>query len=110
MVSLLLFPRTDLGRLQTKKVMDYLTKFHSSKRLSKHVRSSFISSILKNTDTVGIADFMGCKASFLPTTYAGLPLSLGGVSQALWNLVIEGVENKLASWKAKYLSLVGRIT
>lgn len=57
MVSLWLFSRTDLGRLQTKKVMDYLTKFHSSNRLSNHVRSSFITLILKNTDTVGIKDF-----------------------------------------------------
>ena len=37
-----------------------------------------------------LADFMGYKASFLPTTYAGLPLSLGGVPKHCGTWLLKG--------------------
>lgn len=59
-----------------------------------------------------LADIMGCKEGSLPTLYLELPSWLGSAYKSLWNLVLvmERVEQKSTSWKAKYLSLWGRIT
>lgn len=57
-----------------------------------------------------LADIMGCNVGSFPTSYLGLLLSIGSVSKSLWNPVVERVEQKLASWKARYLSVGGRIT
>lgn len=45
-----------------------------------------------------------------PFSYLGLSLYVGRAPKFVWNLMIEGVEKTLSSWKAIYLSLRGRIT
>lgn len=60
--------------------------------------------------TSTLADLKGCKVGSLLRSYLGLPLCPGRVTKTLWIPVVERVEHKLASWKAKYLSLGGRIT
>lgn len=45
----------------------------------------------------------------LLTSYLGLPLCLESSSKALWNLIVERVERRLIGWKARYLSVGGRI-
>lgn len=57
----------------------------------------------------GLADILGCKVGSLPTSYLGLPLCIGSASKPLWSPVVEKVELKLASWKAKCLSLGGKL-
>ena len=56
------------------------------------------------------ADIQGCKVGDLPASYLGLPLCLGSVNKTLWDTVVERVEKKLSTWKAKYLSIGGRVT
>ena len=56
------------------------------------------------------AGILGCKAGTLPSSYLGLPLCIGTPSKSLWSPVMERLEKRLASWKANYLSLGGRIT
>lgn len=53
---------------------------------------------------------MRCEVGSLPTSYLGMPLSITGVFKSLWNPVIERIERKLASWRARYLFIAGRIT
>ena len=53
---------------------------------------------------------MGCSVGSLLSSYLGLLLCLGRMPKSLWNQVVEKVENKLASWKARYLSMGRRIT
>lgn len=53
--------------------------------------------------------FWWCKAGSFPSTYLGLPLCTVIVSPALCSPVIDRVGKRLASWKAKYLSLGGCI-
>ena len=56
------------------------------------------------------ADIMGCRMGLLPSFYLGLPMCIGRVPKSLWNPVIDKIEKKLDSWKARYISLGGRIT
>lgn len=53
---------------------------------------------------------MGCKVISLSTSYLGLLLCVGKTSKALLNPVVERLEQRLASWKAKYLSSGSRIS
>lgn len=52
------------------------------------------------------AEILGCKVGSLPTSYLSLPLTTSSVSKSPWNKVVERVELKLASWKAKAYLLV----
>eukprot|EP00268_Persea_americana_P014029 TRINITY_DN16210_c0_g1_i2.p1 TRINITY_DN16210_c0_g1~~TRINITY_DN16210_c0_g1_i2.p1 ORF type:complete len:280 (+),score=35.24 TRINITY_DN16210_c0_g1_i2:349-1188(+) len=56
------------------------------------------------------SEILGCKIGELPVLYLRMPLCSGRVSKSLWNPVLERVEGKLSSWKAKYLSIGGRAT
>lgn len=57
-----------------------------------------------------LAEIMGCKVESLSTSYLGLPLSMGCLSTSLWNPVVERIDKKLSAWKARFLSVGGRIT
>lgn len=57
-----------------------------------------------------LVDLMGCEVGSLPTTYLGLPLCIGNASKSLWSPVVEQIEQNLALWRAKYLSLGGKLT
>lgn len=43
-----------------------------------------------------LADIMGCKVGSLPASYLGLPLCVRSSSKALWNMVAERMERRLA--------------
>ena len=55
-------------------------------------------------------DIMGCTSLPLPIKYLGLPLYFKKASFKDWALVIDKFTAKLDTWKAKYLSLGGRLT
>lgn len=73
-------------------------------------KSELIGVGLEEEQAVPLTDLLRCKVGALPATYLGLPLWVSKAPQSLWNLVVERVERKLAGWKAKYLSLGGRLT
>ncbi|XP_010249422.1 PREDICTED: uncharacterized protein LOC104591963 [Nelumbo nucifera] len=52
------------------------------------------------------AGFLTCQIETLPVKYLGPSLGVSSGSSAIWDPVIERLERKLASWKAKYLSLL----
>ena len=55
------------------------------------------------------ADILGCKVGHLSSSYLELLLCPGSVNKSMWNPIVEGVENRLALWKANYLSIGGRL-
>ncbi|XP_042942306.1 uncharacterized protein LOC122276529 [Carya illinoinensis] len=57
-----------------------------------------------------LASLLGCKVSSLPMKYLDLPLGATFKARAIWDGVIEKVEERLAVWKRLYLSKVGRLT
>ncbi|XP_028052103.1 uncharacterized protein LOC114256647 [Camellia sinensis] len=60
-----------------------------------------------------INDFVSilhCYSQKLPIAYLGIPLGANPRRKSTWNPVIEKVKHKLASWKRKMLSFIGRLT
>ncbi|KAE8726194.1 Pantothenate kinase 2 [Hibiscus syriacus] len=52
---------------------------------------------------------IGCSMGYFPSEYLGLPLGAKRNSFALWEPVVQKFYNSLAEWKAKSLSLAGRV-
>ena len=56
-----------------------------------------------------LADILGCKTTTLPMKYLGLPLGENFKLKAIWTLIVEKMECRLAGWKRMYLSRGGRL-
>ena len=56
------------------------------------------------------AENMGCSHSSCPFTYLGFPLGDHMNRKSAWKPVLERIQKRLASWKAKILSRAGRLT
>ncbi|CAN1151754.1 Putative ribonuclease H protein At1g65750 [Linum perenne] len=57
-----------------------------------------------------LANIFGCPLEVLPTSYLGLPLGAIGSRVGIWDPVIQLVERKLETWKARFLSFGARLT
>ncbi|GKD95326.1 hypothetical protein Tco_1375163 [Tanacetum coccineum] len=57
-----------------------------------------------------LAVTFGCLANNLPLTYLGVKVGANMNRIDSWNDVVQKVKNKLSSWKAKTLSVGGRLT
>ena len=53
---------------------------------------------------------LGCKQGTLPMKYLGLPLGAKFKDKAIWNPILEKIEQRLAGRKCLYLSKRGRVT
>ena len=105
----LLFCNTTEEKLHN--VKDILLCFEVVSDLRVSFFKSELIDIKINEDQLNrLVNIFGCKASGLPSTYLGLPLCGGTVTNSLWSPTLERMEKKLSLWKAKYLSLSGRIT
>ena len=65
-----------------------------------------------NTDTSlqrKIRNILGCQLLNLLDTYLGLPLTTKEVTNEFWNTIVERIQKKLARWKGKILSNVGKL-
>ena len=96
---------------QIKNIVAILRCFEAISRLKViFLKSELISISADDHLLEDFANIMGCKVASILTSYMALPLCLGSAPQSLWNPVLERMEQKLASWKAKNLSFEGRIT
>ncbi|GJU81834.1 RNA-directed DNA polymerase, eukaryota [Tanacetum coccineum] len=57
-----------------------------------------------------VANSLGCSHDFLPFSYLGLPVGKRMKSCGGWSDVINRFRDRLSSWKAKSLSIGGRLT
>lgn len=62
----------------------------------------------------GIIEFVihsifGCKLDQFPIKYLGVPIRRGKLKKSYWYPIIDRIKRKLEDWKARYLSLGGRI-
>ncbi|KAE8727131.1 TUDOR-SN protein 1 isoform 2 [Hibiscus syriacus] len=55
------------------------------------------------------ANAIGCPVGHFPAEYLGLPLGAKRNSMMLWDPVVQKFHSKLAGWKAKTLSMAGRL-
>ncbi|GJT13323.1 hypothetical protein Tco_0860365 [Tanacetum coccineum] len=58
----------------------------------------------------GMASLLGCSNDSLPSIYFGLPVGKRMRFYDVWSMVIDRFRDKLSCWKAKTLSIGGRIT
>jgi len=64
-----------------------------------------------NVDNMGeLTGILGCGPSSLPLKYLGLPLGASYKAKSIWDVIMENMERRLASWKRMYLSKGGRVT
>ena len=74
-------------------------------------KSCFISWNSADHDWVkDIASTFGCLHSKCPAKYLGLPLGNNMNRASAWKPVLEKMQSRLASWKARTLSRAGRLT
>ncbi|GKB88650.1 hypothetical protein Tco_0960922 [Tanacetum coccineum] len=62
------------------------------------------------SEVISMASSIGCTHDSLPFSYLGLPVGKRMNLSASWNEVINRFRDKLSSWKAKSLSIGGRLT
>jgi hypothetical protein len=74
--------------------------FFKSKLFGVNVEDDFM---------VSAASFLNCVVGRLPFIYLGLPVGANPRRLSTWNPVLEVIQNRLASWKNKYVSLGGRV-
>jgi hypothetical protein len=65
---------------------------------------------IESNEVSRLAREIGCDAGVFPFTYLGLPIGANMNTVQAWKPVIDRLQNKLSSWKAKTLSFAGRIT
>ncbi|CAN1151748.1 Transposon TX1 uncharacterized 149 kDa protein [Linum perenne] len=79
----------------------------SGLKINIHKSSMFTIGEVNNADY--LAEVFGCDRDKLPTNYLGLPLGDRVSNGSLWNPVIERVERRLGTWKARWLSSGARL-
>ncbi|XP_026410996.1 uncharacterized protein LOC113306253 [Papaver somniferum] len=52
---------------------------------------------------------LGCKVEKLPIKYLGLPIGVTSRCASVWDEVIQRMEDKLATWKKKFLNKASRL-
>ena len=52
---------------------------------------------------------LGFSEDFLPSVYLGIPFFIGSNRSLYWSSVIQRIQSRIASWKVRWLSLVGKI-
>ena len=63
------------------------------------------------TDSVlSMANLLGCKAEKLPTLFLGIPIGCNMSRIEKWDTIADKFMKKMSKWKAKTLSIGGRLT
>lgn len=73
--------------------------FHKSSLVGWGTNSEWIAQMSK---------IIGCKSESVPLKYLGLPLGVNCNQAKHWKPVILKIEQRLAMWKSKLLSMAGR--
>ncbi|GJY21255.1 RNA-directed DNA polymerase, eukaryota [Tanacetum coccineum] len=73
-------------------------------------KSSLCSVGVRSSDIQSMADRYGCLATNIPFTHLGVKVGVNMSKINFWNEVVQKVRSKLSSWKAKTLSVGGRLT
>ncbi|GKA00908.1 RNA-directed DNA polymerase, eukaryota, reverse transcriptase zinc-binding domain protein [Tanacetum coccineum] len=65
---------------------------------------------VSDVDVVDMAKVLGCGVSKLPMMYLGVPVGGNMGRCENWNRIIQKFTSKLSQWKARFLSVGGRLT
>lgn len=86
-----------------------LVIFKAISGLKINWRKSNIFPINEVTQIQVLANILRCGVRKLPTVYLGLSLGAKHKTLEIWDNFVEKTEKKLAMWKAKYLSIGGKL-
>ena len=91
-------------------ILDVLGKFcrESGQKINLDKYRIYFSPNVRNELKEEISERLGIRETNNIGKYLGFPLKHRGVPRNPYNFIVERVMNKLAGWKAKYLSFAGR--
>ncbi|GJZ57684.1 putative RNA-directed DNA polymerase, eukaryota, reverse transcriptase zinc-binding domain protein [Tanacetum coccineum] len=101
----------DWSNLNAKHLIHILKCFELSSGLKVNISKSRLVGVgvsFSNVESLAVA--LGCSHEFLPFTYLSLPVGKRMRYCDGWNAVINRFKDRLSSWKAKSLSIGGRLT
>ncbi|GJS68653.1 RNA-directed DNA polymerase, eukaryota, reverse transcriptase zinc-binding domain protein [Tanacetum coccineum] len=85
--------------------------FYLISGLKINVRKSNVLGIgVSDNDVTSMANIIGCGAASLPMKYLGVPVGCNMSRCSNWNTIIKKFSSKLSSWKARLLSVGGRLS
>ena len=88
-----------------------LDKFYALSGLKLNVHKSIVYGVGVEVEVVNnIAVQAGCRPGILPFSYLGLPIGANMSRIRNWDPVIQKFYSRLSNWKAKCLSIGGRLT
>lgn len=77
---------------------------------SKPVKSCVYGAGVEEEDVQALASLIHCKVSVFPFAFLGLPIGANMKRVKKWKPIIDKFNSKLSDWKAKNLSLTGRVS
>jgi hypothetical protein len=78
--------------------------------LKVNLAKSFLVLVGNVDNMVELTGILGCGTSSLPLKYLGIPLRASYKAKSIWDVIVERMERRLASWKRMHLSKGGRVT
>ncbi|GJR46874.1 hypothetical protein Tco_1314977 [Tanacetum coccineum] len=68
------------------------------------------SGLFKDVEVSNMANIIGCEAANFPLKYLGVPVGCNMSKCSNWNVIIRKFSSKLCYWKARLLSIGGRLS
>ncbi|GKA33409.1 RNA-directed DNA polymerase, eukaryota, reverse transcriptase zinc-binding domain protein [Tanacetum coccineum] len=92
-------------------LISMLRCFYLISGLKINIQKSNVLGIGVTDDEVSyLANIIGCGASQFPMKYLGVPVGCSMTRCTNWNVVVKKFSSKLCSWKARLLSVGGRLS
>lgn len=73
-------------------------------------KTCMFSSRIRQKSHTSLAEMVYCASGTLPLTYLGIPISGKRPQKQDWDILIHNIRSCLVSWKARLLSLEGKLT
>ncbi|CAN1781905.1 Putative ribonuclease H protein At1g65750 [Linum perenne] len=100
----------DAEESQVRYLLAGLICFECISGLKINIHKSTMFAVGEVVNASYLAEVFGCELGTLPACYLGLPLGDRVSSGSIWTPVVERVERRLGSWKAKWLSSGAHLT
>ena len=84
---------------QVEYLWEILAFFEVVSGLHINLAKSVLVPVGEVTNMGELVALLGCSQSHLPMTYLGLPLGAKFKDRAIWNSILERMEQRLTSWK-----------
>lgn len=101
------------GRIRSlRHLRNFLQKYENSsgQRINLEKSSLFTSKQIKGRKLSQVQQVLGCRVKSFPFVYLGAPLYKGRCKAKYFDPLLQMISNKLAGWKANFISFAGKIT